>query len=42
MERYINTLTKQLMAMNPTMTQHKAQTWIELLWSDYEANDAKY
>ncbi|GGG32313.1 hypothetical protein GCM10007425_28700 [Lysinibacillus alkalisoli] len=41
MERYINTLTKQLMAMNPTMTQHKAQTWIELLWSDYEATSAK-
>lgn len=42
MEAHIAQLTEQLLQMNPEMSANRARTWVELLWSDYEATDSKY
>ena len=34
-------LTKELLEKNPFLSENKARTWIELLWSDFEATYAK-
>ncbi|MEJ9280289.1 MULTISPECIES: YfhJ family protein [Ureibacillus] len=37
----IDKLTKELLEKNPFLSENKARTWIELLWSDFEATYAK-
>lgn len=37
----IDKLTKELLAQNEHLSENKARTWIELLWSDFEATYAK-
>lgn len=37
----IENLTKELLEINPFLSENKARTWIELLWSDFEATYAK-
>ena len=34
-------LTEELLEKNPFLSENKARTWIELLWSDFEATYAK-
>ena len=34
-------LTEQLLAKNPELPAGRARTWVELLWSDFEATSAK-
>ena len=41
MEQSIERLTEQLLLKNPEMSVGRARTWVELLWSDYEATSAK-
>lgn len=37
----IQKLTKELFEKNGFISENKARTWIELLWSDFEATYAK-
>ncbi|RUL51583.1 YfhJ family protein [Lysinibacillus antri] len=37
----IKSLTQELVDKNPHLSVNKAQTWIELLWSDFESTYAK-
>ena len=37
----IDKLTKELLAQNEYLSENKARTWIELLWSDFESTYAK-
>lgn len=37
----INQLTELLLKKNDKLSVEKAQTWVELLWSDFEATYAK-
>ncbi|TQE91287.1 hypothetical protein FKZ59_05785 [Ureibacillus terrenus] len=37
----IERLTEELLETNPFLSENKARTWIELLWSDFEATYAK-
>ncbi|MFC5558804.1 YfhJ family protein [Ureibacillus thermophilus] len=37
----IERLTEELLEVNPFLSENKARTWIELLWSDFEATYAK-
>ena len=37
----IERLTEQLLGKNQNLSEHKARTWIELLWSDFESTYAK-
>lgn len=41
MEANFERLTQELLAKNPEMSVARARTWVELLWSDYEATSAK-
>ena len=41
MEQHIKKLTEELLAKNPEMSVGRARTWVELLWSDFEATSAK-
>lgn len=41
MEQSIEKLTSELLAMNPEMSVGRARTFVELLWSDFEATSAK-
>ena len=41
MEALVEKLTQQLLDKNPQMSVGRARTWVELLWSDYEATSAK-
>lgn len=41
MESNFNRLTELLLEKNPNMSSERARTWVELLWSDYEATSAK-
>lgn len=41
MEQSIERLTALLLEKNPQMPVGRARTWVELLWSDYEATSAK-
>lgn len=41
MQSKINELVKKLCAKNPSISEHKARVWIELLWSDFESTYAK-
>jgi hypothetical protein len=41
MEQSIDRLTEELLLKNPNMSVGRARTWVELLWSDYEATSAK-
>ena len=41
MQQFIEQLTDKLAGMNPEMSEERARTWVELLWSDYEASSAK-
>lgn len=37
----VDKLTKELLDKNGFISENKARTWIELLWSDFEATYAK-
>lgn len=37
----INNLTEMLLRKNQNLSVNKARTWVELLWSDFEATYAK-
>ena len=37
----IERLTQQLIEKNENLSNHKARTWIELIWSDFESSYAK-
>lgn len=41
MEAKINELTNALLAKNNDISAAKARTWMELLWSDFEASSAR-
>lgn len=41
MEQSFQRLTEELLLKNPQMSVGRARTWVELLWSDYEATSAK-
>ncbi|AYC30232.1 YfhJ family protein [Paenisporosarcina cavernae] len=41
MEQKITRLTDELLMKNTSISEEKARTWIELLWSDFEASYAK-
>lgn len=41
MEQHIKQLTEELLLKNPEMSVGRAQTWVELLWSDFESTSAK-
>lgn len=41
MQQSIEKLTQELLAKNPDMSVGRAQTWVELLWSDFESTSAK-
>lgn len=41
MEQHIEKLTEQLLGKNPALSKGRARTWVELLWSDFEATSAK-
>ncbi|MGG1401432.1 YfhJ family protein [Bacillus salipaludis] len=41
MNEYHQRLTEYLMAKNNQLTYDEAQTWIELLWDDFETTAAK-
>ena len=41
MEQHIKQLTEELLLKNPKMSVGRAQTWVELLWSDFESTSAK-
>lgn len=41
MEQHIEKLTVQLLEKNPALSKGRARTWVELLWSDFEATSAK-
>ena len=41
MEQSLQRLTEELLLKNPQMSVGRARTWVELLWSDYEATSAK-
>lgn len=41
MERSLERLTALLLEKNPALPVGRARTWVELLWSDYEATSAK-
>ncbi|WP_026573510.1 YfhJ family protein [Bacillus sp. UNC438CL73TsuS30] len=41
MNEYQQRLTQCLMAKNNQLTNDEAQTWIELLWDDFETTAAK-
>lgn len=41
MEQHIEKLTAYLLEKNPALSNELARTWVELLWSDFEATSAK-
>lgn len=41
MQEKIDALVNQLLEKNDKLSVSKAKTWIELLWSDFEASYAK-
>ena len=41
MEELYSKLTEQLLSKNPALPVGRARTWVELLWSDFEATSAK-
>ncbi|WP_107943665.1 YfhJ family protein [Metasolibacillus sp. FSL H7-0170] len=41
MEQHIEKLTAHLLKKNPALSKGRARTWVELLWSDFEATSAK-
>jgi hypothetical protein len=41
MQQSMEKLTQELLAKNPEMSVGRAQTWVELLWSDFESTSAK-
>ena len=41
MQQSIDKLTEELLEKNPEMSVGRARTFVELLWSEYEATSAK-
>jgi hypothetical protein len=41
MQQSIDKLTQELLEKNPDMSVGRARTFVELLWSEYEATSAK-
>ena len=41
MQEHIQRLTQHLLQINTELSEERARTWVELLWSDYEATSAK-
>lgn len=41
MQQSIDKLTEELLEKNPDMSVGRARTFVELLWSEYEATSAK-
>lgn len=41
MQQKVEQLTNSLLAKNPQLSVAKARTWMELLWSDFEASSAR-
>lgn len=41
MQEYQNHLVELLLEKNQELTKEKAQTWVELLWDDFETTRAK-
>ncbi len=41
MEALYQKLTEQLLTKNSALPTGRARTWVELLWSDFEATSAK-
>ena len=40
MQQSIDKLTEELLEKNPEMSVGRARTFVELLWSEYEATDS--
>ena len=41
LKEYQTQLAKLLLEKNPNFTENQAQTWVELLWDDFETTYAK-
>ncbi|MCP3739657.1 YfhJ family protein [Rossellomorea sp. BNER] len=41
MEKVFETLTELLLQHNRNLKEHRARTWVELLWEDFETTYAK-
>lgn len=41
MNEYQQKLVELLLEKNPSLSVHQAQTWVELLWDDFETTRAK-